>query len=65
MSKELKVQNAQQGSLKVVYFEGGGQLPAGLQGMYTCVTEAQKAIDLHLEEKANAPKSSKRGNKEL
>jgi hypothetical protein len=65
MSKELKVRNAAYGSLKEVYFEGGGEVPAKLNGQYTSVPEAEKAIATYLGEKTNATKSSKRGNKEL
>lgn len=63
MSKELKVKNAVYGSLKVVYFEGGGEVPGALSGQYTSVPEAEKAIVTYLGEKIDAAKSSKRGTK--
>jgi len=64
-TKELKVRNAPYGSLKVVYFEGGGEVPAALNGQYTSVPEAEKAIIKYLGEKIDVAKSSKRGTKEL
>lgn len=46
--KPLKVGRKHGTSLFEVYFEGGGELPKELKGMYTSPTVAQAAIDGYL-----------------
>lgn len=44
--KELKYRKLPEG-LYVIFYEGGGELPAQLQGGYTSVFAVQKAIDAY------------------
>ena len=67
MSKVLKMRAAQgKGSLREVYWEGGGEVPQTLSGLYTSVQEAQYAIDEYMstkETEVDEPKQSKRRTK--
>tara|TARA_R110002096_G_scaffold49054_1_gene129861 strand:+ start:260 stop:469 length:210 start_codon:yes stop_codon:yes gene_type:complete len=69
MSKELKVRVAAgKGSLREVYWEGGGEVPQVLTGLYTGLHSAQADIDKYILSKGvleDATKQSKRRTKEL
>jgi|TARA_R110000824_G_scaffold193392_1_gene375803 hypothetical protein len=68
-SKELKVRVATgKGSLREIYWEGGGEVPQVLNGLYTGIQDAQRDIVKYLSTKrvvSDEPKPSKRGSKEL
>jgi hypothetical protein len=69
MSKELKMRVAAgKGSLREVYWEGGGEVPQALKGLYTSVQDAQVDINKYLSTKETVkdePKHSKRRTKEF
>lgn len=69
MSKELKVRVAAgKGSLKEIYWEGGGEVPQVLTGLYTSLQDAQVSITKYMNDKGaptNDAKPSKRRTKEL
>jgi len=50
--KELKIRYAKNNSYEI-YYEGGGELPKELHGLYTDHRTAQRAIDKYL---TNRPK---------
>lgn len=50
MKKELKV--LKEGIYWKCGFEGGGELPDSLKGIYTSYHVAQNAIDIHLAKKS-------------
>lgn len=45
--KELKIRYTQPSAFEI-YYEGGGEVPAVLQGRFTDRGQAQKAIDQYL-----------------
>lgn len=54
--KEFKVRTSRRmGSMKEVYIEGGGEVPADLKGFYTDAHSAQKQIDLYLATRRSRP----------
>ena len=64
--KELRIRVAAgKGCMREIYWEGGGEVPPALNGLYTSIQDAQKGIAKYLQEKVDATKSSKRGTKEL
>jgi hypothetical protein len=69
MSKELKIRVTQgNGSLKDIYWEGGGEVPQALSGLYTGHIAAQVAIDKYLLDKGvleDGADKRKRRTKEL
>lgn len=69
MSKELKVRVAAgKGSLREIYWEGGGEVPQVLNGLYTGLQDAQTDINKYIlgkEVTLDEPKQSKRRTKEL
>ena len=60
-TKQLLTKPSVIGSTYTVKYEGGGELPRDLSGVYTSEKEAQKAINLYLIKKNrdNEPSSSK------
>lgn len=59
---------AGKGSLREVYWEGGGEVPQTLKGLYTSVQDGQVDINKYLSTKETVkdePKHSKRRTKEL
>lgn len=54
------------GSMYEIYFEGGGQVPGKLTGLYSSAKAALQAIDMHMTEKeANATVESDAGAEDL
>jgi len=53
MKKELKVRSA--GNLVELYYDGGGELPKELSGMYTSPTEALSAAKHYLTKRDDKP----------
>lgn len=52
MSKELRIRVAvNKGSLREVYWEGGGEVPQVLNGLYTSVQDAQSDISKYMSTK--------------
>ncbi|MBL4940479.1 MAG: hypothetical protein JKY81_02305 [Colwellia sp.] len=63
MTKELRVRvAANQGSMHEIYYEGGGQVPESLSGLYNKVTYALHAISQYKPVK-RTKKDSKDGQK--
>ena len=63
MTKELRVRLAAgQGAMHEIYYEGGGQVPEALSGLYNKVTYALHAISQYKPVKRNK-KDSKDGKK--
>ena len=57
-TKELLIRSSNGRSIYEVYYEGGGELPKSLIGLYTSHIEAQKAIDTYLASKNRIPKDA-------
>lgn len=52
MIKQLKARTRPNaGSMYEIYYEGGGQLPGHLTGLYSSELEATRAINKHMSEK--------------
>jgi len=59
-SKELKVRPVRaKGSVYEIYYEGGGQVPDALTGLYTKISNALQAIKFY-----TPPKAKKKVNKD-
>lgn len=54
--KDILLRRTKDGLFFETYFEGGGELPAALSGMYTDAYTAQKAIDKYINQRDNPPK---------
>ena len=60
MSKELKVRPVKQlGTMLEIYYEGGGEVPAALSGMYTSSSVAQQAINAYLSQRKEKPRGKR------
>lgn len=56
MQKELKIRNRPEGYLYEIYYEGGGELPQELGGVFNSLSFAQNRINAYL-----AKRKPKRG----
>jgi len=56
--KEFRFQS--EGRLIRIKWEGGGEMPAALQGLYTSLHEAKNVANAYLEKRANAKNNSRK-----
>lgn len=64
--KELRIRVAAgKGCMREIYWEGGGEVPPALNGLYTSIQDAQKGISKYLQEKVDATTNSKPRSKKL
>lgn len=58
-SKELRIRVAAgKGCMREIYWEGGGEVPKSLNGLYTSIQDAQKGIQKYMANKEDSKDES-------